>query len=88
MKYIFHKETDCIFCYLKLVYKPKVKDAKKTNLSMGSIEISHIEQIYCFLDMLSMRMTDLLLTFLCEFGQAAPKVTYCSFNNQGHNFGT
>ena len=40
----------------------------------------HIEQIYRFSDLLSMRMTDLLLIFLCEFGWVTPKVTYCIFH--------
>jgi hypothetical protein len=48
----------------------------------GSIEIAQIELIYRFLDLLSMRMTDLELTFQCECGQVTKKVTYCSF--KGH----
>jgi hypothetical protein len=43
---------------------------------MGSIEIAHIEYIYHFLHLLSMRMTD-------EFGQVPQKVTFCSFKKIG-----
>jgi hypothetical protein len=46
---------------------------------MGSIEILHIEEIYHFLDMLSLTMTDLQLTFPCEFGHVAQQVTFYSF---------
>ena len=51
---------------------------EKLNLRTGSIEIAQIEEIYRFLDLLSMRMTDLLRTFICEFGQVTQKVKhYC-----------
>ena len=52
---------------------------ERQNLRAGSIEIAHIERIYRFLELLSMIMTDLQLTFLCAFGQVAQKVTYCRF---------
>ena len=46
---------------------------------MGNIEKVQIEQMYCFLDLLSMKMTDLEHNFLREFGWVAKKATHCSF---------
>jgi hypothetical protein len=55
-----------------------VKYAKKET---RSIKIAHIEQIYCFLDLLSMRITAQKHIFLCESGLVAQKVTDCSFKS-------
>jgi hypothetical protein len=48
------------------------------------MEIAHIERIYPLIDLFSMRMTNLKLTFLCEFGRGAHKATYCAFNLNKH----
>jgi hypothetical protein len=69
VKYIFHNQKYFIFHCLKLVYKTKSKRRNKLNLRTESIEISHIDQTYCFIDLLSMRMTALKHTFLYEFGR-------------------
>ena len=60
----------------------KIK-VKKHKLNLR-IEIAHIEEINCFLDMLSMRMTDLSLAFIREFGRGAQNVRYCSINSVSH----
>jgi hypothetical protein len=47
---------------------------------MQNIEIAPKEQIYRFLDLVSMGMTS-ITDCLCQFGQVIQKVTYCSIKS-------